>query len=75
MNSDKTKIMHVRPKNVIRTKYEFTYGEDILEKVDNYKYLGCNINEYGISLDNGDVRVSRLIHRSPSRPSHLTGQL
>ena len=52
VNCDKTKIMHVRPKTVQRTQYQYAYGTSTLEKVSHYKYLGFILNEFG-TMDTG----------------------
>ena len=46
LNRDKSKIIHFRRKNVERSEFEFSYGNDVLSYCDNYKYLGCTLNEY-----------------------------
>ena len=40
LNINKSKIMHFRPKRRICTLCKFTFGREVIEKVDYYKYLG-----------------------------------
>ena len=40
VNEQKTKVMHVRPKGVAKTQYNFTYKGNRLDSVEEYKYLG-----------------------------------
>lgn len=40
VNTDKTKIMHVRPAGIKETTYRYMYNDAEIEKVENYKYLG-----------------------------------
>ena len=46
VNYDKTKIVHFRGKNVERTDYNFKCGNNKLEIVHQYKYLGVVLDEY-----------------------------
>ena len=46
INSDKSKMMHFRKKAVDRTVTDFKLGNDVLETVDSYKYLGVVIDEF-----------------------------
>lgn len=46
VNKDKTKIMHYRKNSVPRTSYFFVIGDDVIEVVDKYRYLGCILNEH-----------------------------
>ena len=46
VNLRKSKVMHVREKNVAHTKFVFIYGNRILEYVSKYKYLGVYIDEF-----------------------------
>ncbi len=45
INRDKTKIVHFRKISVSRTKHEFNLGENNIEIVDKYKYLGIYFDE------------------------------
>ena len=40
MNTDKTKVMHIRGVNTPPTTYNYTCGEDTLTLVEQYHYLG-----------------------------------
>ena len=40
VNVNKTKIMHIRPKNCDKSTYDFRYNDECLESVDKYRYLG-----------------------------------
>ena len=44
VNIDKSKVMHVRTRNLPQTTYNFTYNSTCLAKVEKYKYLGFIIN-------------------------------
>ena len=44
VNTDKTKVMHVRKKSVRETQYDFVYKDQKLEKVGVYRYLGFNVD-------------------------------
>ena len=46
LNVEKSKIVHFRRKNVTRTEFPFHFGENELEIIDRYKYLGIIIDEY-----------------------------
>lgn len=40
VNTSKTKVIHFRPRSVVRTGFNFKCGSESLEKVSQYKYLG-----------------------------------
>ena len=55
VNHSKTQIMHFRQTRIKRSDVQFYFGEQKLEYVGNYKYLGFNLDEHlnyesGISL-------------------------
>ena len=45
-NSDKTQVMHLRRKSDPRTTFQFKLGNDNIEIVENYRYLGLCLNEH-----------------------------
>ena len=45
INSDKSKCMHFRRGRSQRSEFEFKVGNNILETVESYKYLGVTFNE------------------------------
>ncbi len=45
INTSKSKCMHFRKGRTQRTDFRFTVGNDILETVENYKYLGVIMND------------------------------
>lgn len=46
VNKNKSKIVHFRYNKQQQTKSSFTYGEEVLEMVKEYKYLGIIMDEY-----------------------------
>ena len=46
INKDKTKIVHFRPSRKAATKQVFTLGENVIEQIDQYRYLGCTLSEH-----------------------------
>ena len=46
INSEKSKVVHIRPNSKPRTHYIFKCGDDTVEVVDKYKYLGLILTEY-----------------------------
>ena len=54
--------MHVRPKGVVETKYEFMYGDISLNKTDTYRYLGFNVHCHGDNLVGAEI-----LHKSGER--------
>ena len=46
INSEKSKVVHFRPNSKPRTHYIFKCGDDTVEVVDKYKYLGLILTEY-----------------------------
>ena len=46
VNEGKSKIVHFRKKTEPVTIHEFTYGDQVLEKVSKYKYLGIIMDEH-----------------------------
>ena len=47
INTSKTKILHFRKCGVNETHYSFKIGNNELEKVNNYKYLGVRLSCHG----------------------------
>lgn len=45
VNETKTKVVHFRKPNIPMTEHDFEYGENVLEKVACYKYLGIILDE------------------------------
>ena len=39
-NVEKSKITHFRRKNVTRTEFPFNFGDNELDIIDRYKYMG-----------------------------------
>ena len=53
INFEKSKIVHFRPCSKSRPDIQFQCGDDVIETVNQYKYLGVIISEH---LDfNGDM--------------------
>ena len=46
INVEKCGVMHVRKKGVKRTEVKFYVGGDEVKVVEEYKYLGCVVNEH-----------------------------
>ena len=46
VNTDKTEIVHFRPSRCKRTPFHFTFDDNILRVVENYKYLGVYFDEH-----------------------------
>ncbi len=46
LNVNKSKIMHFRPRHRQCTPFNFTFGDEVLEKVNEYKYLGIYLDKY-----------------------------
>ena len=46
VNANKSKVMHVRPKRLVRTEKDFVLGNELLDVVNNYKYLGFYFDEF-----------------------------
>ena len=46
LNRDKSKIIHFRKKNVEQSDFIFHYGPDVLSYCNQYKYLGCTLDEH-----------------------------
>ena len=46
INVEKCGVMHVRKKGVKRTEVKFYVGSDEVKVVEEYKYLGCVVNEH-----------------------------
>ena len=46
VNNDKSKVVHFRPSRKQSTNYTFKYGENEIELVHSYKYLGIIMDEF-----------------------------
>jgi hypothetical protein len=46
INYDKSKVMHIRPQSVERSRANFNCGCKPISFIDRYKYLGLIFNEY-----------------------------
>ena len=46
LNGDKSSVAHFRPKRQRRSEFSFHFGQNILNTVDKYKYLGILIDEH-----------------------------
>ena len=46
INTSKSQIVHFRNKRKIRTSFVFTYGDNKIDIVDKYKYLGIFLTEH-----------------------------
>ena len=46
LNTDKSKVMHFRPKNIACTHFKFLFGEESVKIVSTYKYLGVYLDEF-----------------------------
>ena len=46
INVEKCEVMHMRRKGVIRTDEKFYIGGEEVKVVEEYKYLGCVVNEH-----------------------------
>ena len=46
INTSKTQIVHFRNRRKDRTDFKFSFGENQLVVVENYKYLGIVLTEY-----------------------------
>ena len=63
VNESKTKIVHFRNKNQLRTSYGFHCGEKIITCENEYKYLGFWFNEY-LDLEKSVTEVSKAASRA-----------
>ena len=45
VNVEKTGVMHMRRRGVGRTGETFFVNDEIIEVVEEYKYLGCMVND------------------------------
>ena len=46
LNVSKTKVLHFRRRNTPLTNYQFTFGNELLEYVNDYKYLGTSFDQH-----------------------------
>ena len=58
MNSSKTKITHFRKTNVKQTQHCFTLGNQKLETVKQYKYLGVILTEHMDFVETANSQAS-----------------
>ncbi len=63
VNEPKTNIVHFRNKDTHCTNVCFTLGENVLNKVEKYKYLGVILNEY-IEYDTTATILSETVGRA-----------
>ncbi len=54
INTDKSKCVHFRKGRATQTNHEFKIGQNILETVDTYKYLGVTFQYKGNFTDNAE---------------------
>ena len=47
VNGEKCGVMHMRRKGIKRTEEKFCVGEEQIAVVEEYKYLGCVVDEHG----------------------------
>ena len=71
MNQEKSKIVHFRTPSVQKSSFNFKCGNNILEIISQYNYLGLTLTEfldYGIMAANVAKSASRalglVIHKS-----------
>jgi hypothetical protein len=57
VNSDKSKVIHFRPKWKPKTKKHFWYNEQELEQVDEYKYLGFIVDK-NMTFEKGSATLA-----------------
>ena len=55
VNREKSKVVHFRPKRIDRTESNFYLGNDTLEVVTEYKYLGVYLNEFLLYENTADT--------------------
>jgi hypothetical protein len=55
INTDKSKCIHFRPGRRQQTSYEFRIGQNIIELVDSYKYLGVTFSYKGDFSLNAEI--------------------
>ncbi len=55
INKEKSKVVHFRPKRNDRTELEVKLGDDTLEIVAEYKYLGVHLNEFLLYEQTADI--------------------
>ena len=67
INTDKSKCMHFRKNRASQTNHLFKIGDNIMETVDRYKYLGVIFTTKTISLF--------IVTLSPKEPVVLWGKL
>ena len=46
VNTNKSNVMHVRPKHLIHTEKDVVLGNELLDVVNDYKYLGFSFDEF-----------------------------
>ena len=63
VNTNKSKVMHVRPKRLVRTEIDFVLGNELLNVVNDYKYLGFYFDEF-MDLNKGINILSDAAGRS-----------
>ena len=46
VNEEKTQVMHFRPRRYARSNFRWCHGNNQLETVETYKYLGIMLHEH-----------------------------
>ena len=46
INREKTQIIHFRHKKMKQTLYNFYLGDNVIQIVNEYRYLGCTLSEH-----------------------------
>ena len=46
VNTNKSKVKHVRPKRLVRTEKDFILGNELLNAVNDYKYIGFYFDKF-----------------------------
>ena len=64
VNTNKSKVMHVRPKRLVRAEKDFVLGNELLNVVNDYKYLRFYFDEF-MYLNKGISILSDAAGRSP----------
>ena len=74
INCSKTKITIFSRSKINHTNFNFTYGNQTIETIDNYKYLGVILNYNGsfkLALDNLRSQASRAMYSLISKSRRL----
>ena len=57
INVEKCGVMHVRKKGMKRTEEKLYVGDDEVQVLEEYKYLGCVVNEHMQSVRMAEERA------------------